>query len=202
VNSRDAYATLSKLGVPVFETAEAAARLGQSVEAASKTLARLAASGLVVRIRSGTWCIDASLSPLALAPYLAAPYPSYASLYTALRLRGMVQQIPAITYVVTVGRSRLLRTSKGVYSLHHIDPELFGGFDQLDGVPVATPEKALFDIAYLAGGRSRLKSGVPELELPKSFRRREVSRWVGRIRSKRGKTLTALRLSKMLKSVV
>jgi predicted transcriptional regulator of viral defense system len=200
MNSRDAYARLSKLGVPVFETAEAAALLGQSVQAASKTLARLAASGLVTRVRSGTWCIDDSLPPLRLAQYLAAPYPSYLSLYTALRLQGMVQQIPGITYVVTLGRSRFLRTRRGAFSLHHVAPGLFGGFVERDGVPIATAEKALFDIAYLAGGRSRLKVGVPELELPKSFRRRQLSHWLGRIPSKRGRSLVSARLSKMLKS--
>jgi predicted transcriptional regulator of viral defense system len=200
MNSRDAYARLRNLGVPVVETAEAAALLGQSVYAASKTLARLASSGLVTRVRSGTWCIDDSLSPLGLAQYLAAPYASYASLYTALRVREMVQQVPGVTYLVTLGRSRRLRTRRGTFSLHHIAPGLFGGFEHIDGTPVATPEKALFDIAYLAGGRSRLRAGVPELELPKNFRYRELARWLSRIPSPRGRSMVSARLSKMLGS--
>ena len=38
MNASEAYAKLRKLGVPVVETADAAALLGQSAPAASKTL--------------------------------------------------------------------------------------------------------------------------------------------------------------------
>jgi hypothetical protein len=52
VNSREAYAKLRGLGVPVIETAEAAAVLRQSAFAASKTLSRLASSIAGSRIPS------------------------------------------------------------------------------------------------------------------------------------------------------
>jgi predicted transcriptional regulator of viral defense system len=198
MTSGQAYAKLRGLGVPIVETAEAAALLRQSAFAASKTLARLAASGLVSRIRSGTWWIDGPVQPHRVAPHLTAPFPSYLSLHTALRLRGLIEQIPVIVYVVTLDRARLLRTSVGTFSLHHIRPELFGGFELLEGVPVASAEKALFDLAYLAGRRSKLKAGVPELELPRRFRRREIERWVARIPSQRARALTQRRIDAML----
>ncbi len=200
MNSNEAYAKLRGLGVPVIETAEAAALFEQSVVAASKTLFRLAATGLVTRIRAGSWWIDGPAQALRVAQYLTAPFPSYLSLHTALRLRGMIEQIPAIVYVVTLDRARRLRTSVGTFSLHHVRPELFGGFEPLEGVPVATPEKALFDLAYVSGGRSKLKAGVPELELPRRFRRRELERWISRIPSKRGRALTRKRLEAMMGS--
>lgn len=198
MTSREAYARLRGLGMPVVETAEVAALLGQSGFAASKTLARLAASGLVTRIRDGTWWIDGPAQPHRVAEHLTAPFPSYLSLHTALRLRGVIEQIPAIVYVVTLDRARRLRTSVGMFSLHHIRPELFGGFEPLEGVPVATTEKARFDLAYLSGGRSKLKSGVPELELPRRFRRRAIEHWISRIPSKRGRALTKKRIDAML----
>jgi len=63
-----------------------------------------------------------------------------------------------------------------------------------------TPEKALFDLAYLSGGRSRLGSGVPELELPKRFRRSELEQWLSRISSPRGRERVAFRLERILRS--
>jgi len=200
VNSREAYARLSRVGSPVIETAEAAALFGQSKFAASKTLARLAASGLVKRIRSGTYWVGESPSAERAAPYLAAPYPSYLSLHTALRVHGMIEQVPVVVYVVTLGRTQRLRTTAGTFSMHHIAPALFGGFELSKGVSVATPEKALFDLAYLSGGRSRLGSGVPELELPKRFRRSELEQWLSRISSPRGRERVAFRLERILRS--
>lgn len=201
MNASDAYAALKRLGIPVVETAEAAALLGLSKSAASQSLARLARSGLVTRVRSGSWWIDGPVQREKLAPYLAAPFPAYVSLATALRLHGMIEQIPSVTYVVSLGRSRRIPTSAGMFSIHHIDPVLFGGFESRAGTQIASPEKALFDIAYLAGGRSTLRAGVPELELPRRFRERELRRWVGRIPSQRARTLVEARLAKMLKSV-
>jgi predicted transcriptional regulator of viral defense system len=200
VNSSEAYARLSKAGVPVIETAEAAALFGQSKFAASKTLARLAASGLVRRIRSGTYWIGDSLSAERVAPYLTAPYPSYLSLHTALRAHGMIEQVPVIVYVVTLGRTQRLRTAAGTFSMHHIAPPLFGGFVPYNGQNVATPEKALFDLAYLSGGRSRLRAGLPELELPERFRRSELDGWLARISSPRGRERVADRLERILRS--
>jgi predicted transcriptional regulator of viral defense system len=200
MNTREAYAQLKRIGVPAIETAEAAALLRQSKSAASQTLARLAQSGLVTRVRSGTWWIDGPVQREKLAPFLCAPFPGYVSLASALRAHGMIEQIPSVTYVVTLGRSRRIPTSAGSFSLHYIDPVLFGGFEQRGGALVATPEKALFDLAYLAGGRSRLGVGVPELTLPRRFKKRELEQWVERIPSQRARTLTEARLAKLMKS--
>jgi predicted transcriptional regulator of viral defense system len=177
MNAADAFARLRRLGVPVIETADAAAALGQSTYAASKTLSRLAAHGLVTPVRHGTWWVDAQVDPYRLAEYLTAPLPSYLSLQTALHLRGMIEQIPEVHYAVSLARSQRIVTSAGTFSIHHIAPELFGGFEHTkEGIALATPEKALFDMAYLAGGASRLFTTVPELELPRGFRWAEVRR--------------------------
>jgi predicted transcriptional regulator of viral defense system len=201
MNTREAYSRLKRMGVPAIETAEAAALLRQSRSAASQTLARLAQSGLITRVRSGTWWIEGPVQREKLAPYLCAPFPGYVSLASALRVHGMIEQIPSVTYVVTLGRSRRIPTSAGTFSMHHIDPVLFGAFEQRGGALVATPEKALFDLAYLAGGRSRLGVGVPELTLPRRFKKRKLEHWVERIPSQRARTLTEGRLAKMMHGV-
>jgi predicted transcriptional regulator of viral defense system len=148
------------------------------------------------------WWIDGDPDPNRVAELLVAPYPAYLSLHSALRIHDMIEQIPVVTYVVSLARSQRVRTSAGAYSFHHIRPELFVGYQQRAHFKVATPEKALFDLAYLAGGRSRLRAGVPELELPKRFRHRDLRRFVALIPSSRGRTLVEQRLEKILDSRV
>ena len=65
---------------------------------------------------------------------------------------------------VSLARTQTIRSSVGTFSFHHVTPELFGGFERTSaGTPLATPEKALFDVAYLSGVRSRLFASLPEL---------------------------------------
>ncbi|MBP7683983.1 MAG: type IV toxin-antitoxin system AbiEi family antitoxin domain-containing protein [Deltaproteobacteria bacterium] len=199
MNASDALARLSSLGVPSLRTADAAAALGLSPSAASVALARLARAGLIKRVRSGTWWLGDGPDPLRLPEFLTAPLPSYVSLLSALSIHGMIEQLPQVTYAVSLARTQVIKTSVGVVSVHHIDAELFGGFVTLPSmVKVATPEKALFDLAYLSGGRSRRFAALPELELPRRFKQRELSRWLARVPSPRARTLTSRRLEQWL----
>lgn len=199
MNASDALARLSRLGVPSLRTADAAAALELSPSGASVTLARLARAGLIKRVRNGTWWLGDGPDPLRLPEFLTAPLPSYVSLLSALSIHGMIEQLPQVTYAVSLARTQVIKTSVGVVSVHHIDPELFGGFVTLpSAVKVATPEKALFDLAYLSGGRSRRFAALPELELPRRFRRSELRRWLARVTSRRARTLTSRRLEQWL----
>lgn len=199
MNAREAFARLRRLGIPVIETADAAAALQQSTYAASKTLSRLAESELVTQVRHGMWWIDSKVDPYRLAEYLTAPLPSYLSLQTALHLRGMIEQIPETFYAVSLARTQAITTNVGLFSVHHMAPELFGGFERTrEGVRLATPEKALFDLAYLSGGRSRFFTTLPELELPRSFRWPELKRWVDRVPATRRRTMVRRRLARIL----
>lgn len=201
MNASEALARLRALGVPVIETADAAAALGLRTAAASQTLVRLARAGLVTSVRHGTWWVEGDIDPLRLPEYLTAPLPSYVSLHTALHRRGVIEQIPEVVYAASLARTQRIATSAGTISLHHLAPEVFGGFEEMSsGVKLATAEKALFDFAYLSGGRSRLFTSLPELELPRGFSRRELARWVRRIPSERTRTLTERKLESFLAS--
>jgi len=191
MNARDALGRLLRLRVPAVTTADTSALLGISIDAASQTLRRLAASGLVTPVRKGLWALRERPEPLALAEYVTAPYPSYVSLQTALHLHGMIDQVPAMTYLVSLARSARVRTPVGIYSVHHVRPEFFGGAvqDPSSGVRLASPEKALVDFFYLSTTRSRLFARLPELELPRSFRRQVARRWVARIPPGRMRTI-------------
>jgi predicted transcriptional regulator of viral defense system len=199
MNAGQAYAALRKLGVPTMETADAAAALGQSTTAANKTLTRLAEAGLITRVRSGMWWVEDSIDPYRLPAHLTAPLDSYLSLHTALQLRGLIEQVPEVFYAASLARTRRIRTAVGTFSMHHLAPEVFGGYEERPpDIKLATAEKALFDFAYLSAGRSRLFTAVPELDLPRGFRRSELRRWIARIPSERSRTITRRKLDELL----
>jgi len=200
MRATDALGRLRSLRVPVVTTADAAAALGLSVEAASQALRRLGSAGLVTPVRKGLWALRESPDPLALADYVTMPHPSYVSLQTALYLHGMIDQIPAVTYLVSLGRSARVRTRVGTYSVHHVVPEFFGGavLDPRTGVRLASPEKALVDFLYLSTSRSRLFARLPELELPDSFSPAAARRWAARIPSPRMRTVVGRELDRLL----
>jgi predicted transcriptional regulator of viral defense system len=199
MNATNALAILQRLGVPAIDTADAAAALGLTPAAASQTLTRLARGGLVRRVRHGTWWLEDTLDPLRLPEYLTGLFPAYVSLQTALHRHGMIEQIPDVVYAVSLAKTRRLSTEVGTFSVHHIAPEVFGGFEETErGVKLATPEKALFDFAYLSSGRSRLFTSLPELELPRRFQQKELARWLAKIPLERSRTLTSRKLDELV----
>ncbi len=195
MNASAALARLKGLHVPAVTTADAAAVLGLSGTAASQLLRRLSKTGLVTAFRKGVWALVERPDALALAEYVTAPYPAYVSLQTALYQRGLIEQIPSMIYLVSLARSAQVETAIGTYSVHHVQPALFGGFEVLQdsGIKLALPEKALIDLLYLSPTRGRLFASLPEIELPRDFRRAEARRWIGRIPSTRVRTIVGRR---------
>ena len=201
MNAALALARLRALGVPVVRTSDAAAALGLSTSAASQTLRRLSDAELVRPVRHGLWWVEGEIDPYRLPEHLTSPMPSYLSLQTALHVHGLIEQIPVVVYAASLARTQRIVTRAGTFSIHHLAPEVYGGFEETrSGVLLATAEKALFDVAYLSGGRTRSFTSLPELELPPRFRRAELKRWVERIPSVRGRTLTTRKLEELLGS--
>ncbi len=197
MNAREALGRLRALRVPAVTTSDAAAVLGVTIEAASQTLRRLAASGLVTPVRRALWALADRPDPLALAEYVTAPYPSYVSLQTALYRHGLIEQVPAMIYLASLSRGARVVTGLGTYSVHHVSPELFGGFvrDPATGIKLAGPEKALIDFLYLSPTRGRLFAALPELTVPRGFKRSVANAWVSRISSPRMRSIVAQKLA-------
>jgi predicted transcriptional regulator of viral defense system len=198
VNASVALARLRKLGVDVIRTSDAAAALGQTPSAASMTLRRLGEAGHIVALRQGLWWLSEQVVPYRVPEHVSAPLDSYLSMHTALHLHGAIEQIPQVFYVASLGRNQRVTTAVGVYSFHHLTPSLFGGYEAMEGAKIATLEKALFDFAYLASGRSRLFTALPELELPRQLMRSRLWHWLSRIPSQRSRTLTERKLESFL----
>ena len=194
----DALGDLLRTGRSIMETREVAVRLGVSTSHASHILDSLQEAGLVRRLRRGLWAIRQDIDPFMVPPYLTAPFPAYTSFWSALAHHGMIEQVPRSIYVASLGRTRRIDTSVGTYSIHHIAPELFDGFEGSNEQGyLAVPEKALFDTVYLLaprGGEIRL----PELELPKVFRLEKIEVWTSRIERPRLRTIVTRGLDRAL----
>jgi predicted transcriptional regulator of viral defense system len=201
MNLLSALAALTSVDVPIFTTADAAIRLGLSNAHASTVLARLAAAGQVIRLRRGVWARPDGVDALALPEYLTAPFPAYVSLQSALYLHGMISQMPAVTYAVSLARTRRFTTPLGTVSVHHVQPPFYFGFEDAGraGGRLATPEKALVDFLYLTPARSNLFRALPELEWPKRFGVSAARAIVKRIEPPRRRTLVSRKLEALLK---
>jgi hypothetical protein len=84
----------------------------------------------------------------------------------------------------------------GTISFHRMPPELFTGFELSSGsdAKIATREKALFDMLYLAPGRSRLFSRLPELSIPRGFQWQRLKEYIQRVKSSSRRTYIAERI--------
>ncbi len=165
------YHKIKELKIPVFRTTDLAVLLGVTNKYGSKLLQQLANEHLIIHLKRDLWIVKEAIDPLMVLDYLTLPAPSYISLQSALYHHGMIEQIPAITYGITLARTRRYDTEIGVYSLHHIDQNLFFGFDIIgkNDVRMAQPEKALFDYFYLKSTKSKWFYTLPEIEIPKIF---------------------------------
>jgi predicted transcriptional regulator of viral defense system len=185
VNQIEAMKRLKTFGTNGFETRDAAALLGVRAANANMILRRLARHGLILHVSRGRWLGGDAVDRFVLPELITAPSPAYVSMQSALFHHGIIEQVPAVIFAVTLSRPRRVRTPLGVVSLHRVPAVLFDGFelDEKTGAKIARPEKALFDLYYLAPGRSRLFAALPEIEIPRTFRWTELIRYAGLVRS-------------------
>jgi predicted transcriptional regulator of viral defense system len=194
----DALGDLLRLQRPIIATSEAAVRLGVSTSRASRLLGSFEQAGLARHLRRGLWALHPDVAPFSVPPYLTAPLPAYVSFWSALAHHGMIEQVPRLTFVASLARTQQITTTVGTYSIHHLTPELFTGFEGSEEVGyLATPEKALFDTIYLRAARGG-RIALPELEIPASFREQLLEEWAARVGRARLRTLVARGLGEVL----
>ena len=115
----------------------------------------------------------------------------------------MISQIPAATYVVSIARTRRYKTPVGTFSIHHVEPDFFFGFelDQSGSARIATPEKALVDVFYLGPTRTRFFTKLPEIEFPRTFSWKKAFEMTARIKGRARRTFVERALLSMRNSV-
>ncbi len=166
-------ALLQRHHIRIFTTRDLGLLAGVPPAAAAQSLHRLAADGLVARIKRGVWIHRAApgLHPFEAVPALSAPWPSYVSLHSALSAHGLIEEVPHVTRAVTSGLPRKYPGPLGDFQFHHLPNRLLWGFTRHrtgEAVyPLAEPEKAFLDLAYLAL--------IPRS--PLGFPRKRTARW-------------------------
>ena len=157
---------LQEHGFRFFRTSDVLTLTGMTPFAATHALRRLAAQGLLLSLKRGLWANRwaENFDPLEAVPHLTAPWPSYASLYSALSRHGLVEEAPQAIYAVSAGRPRRVYTPLGEFRIHHLPPHLMWGYQTAHSgraaFPLAEPEKAFLDLAYL-GLIPRSPIGMP-----------------------------------------
>lgn len=172
---------------PVFRTSDVATRAQVRGDVATRALTNLANRGVLTRVTRGLWADTRhkDFSVYAVVPHLLRGKEGYVSLLSALNLHGMIEQIPGAIHIVAAKQQRPILTSVGKYEFHQIGRELMGGHDpygRLGLFELATPAKALFDSLYYSARKGKRFTRLPELELPKGFRHRDMNKWIKRIR--------------------
>jgi predicted transcriptional regulator of viral defense system len=193
---------LQQLNQTVISTKDAAACLAIKPPHASKILTRLQESNQLVHLGRGIWSTKMTISPFLIPESLAAPFPAYISLQSALYHHDMISQIPSVVYAVSLARTHCFQTPIATVSIHHIGPDFFTGFD-LDcktGIKMATAEKALLDCIYLGCiGRGSLFKSLPELEFPSTFSLSRAKLLIEKIKSIRLRSMISARLEGIYK---
>jgi predicted transcriptional regulator of viral defense system len=179
-------AALRDARLRVFAPADVVTLLPLGPSAAVHALNRLVRHGLIVRVARGVYAsrVGPEVHPFEAVAHLAAPWPAYVSLHSALSAYGIIDQVPAATFAVTAGRPRDSRTPLGEYRLHHLQPRLMWGYRWEETpflrYPIAEPEKAIVDCLYLEVRAGRGVALFPELHLRGTIDRARLREFVTR----------------------
>ncbi len=154
-----------------FTTREYAFAADISISAASKQLKRQKSKGFITNVARGIWANSNHpyYNPLGCLSYLLGDEQGYVSFLTALHRHDMLSQIPRTIQVATTGHSRKLKTPIGTFEFFQLKPEMMTeGVEWSETrIPflMATPEKALLDIFYIATRKKKRFSSLPELDI-------------------------------------
>ena len=140
---------------PFFTVADVARTLGIQKESARVYCSRQVKAGLFLRLKkdfyvsANRWLNDDEKDFLVLANFLQVP--SFCSLMTALSFHGITTQVQRNWHEsVSVKRSITYVAEGHEFHYHKLKKELYFGFDKINGVFMARPEKALVDACHLA----------------------------------------------------
>jgi len=130
---------------------------GVDAQDVRKQLSRWTRDGTVLQLRRGLYSLGTRYRLREPHPYEvsnALVQGSYVSLETVLAGQGLIPEAVFCTTAVTTGRQGSRQTPFGCFVYQHIRSQLFWGYESESigegrSAFVATPEKALLDMAYL-----------------------------------------------------
>jgi predicted transcriptional regulator of viral defense system len=163
------YSQLLRIKKPFFSLDDVAYTLGIQPVSAAVLCSRYVKKGLLVRLKRGLYARTEQLRNFGqqdlfrLANLLQVP--SYISLTTALSYYGLTTQVQrGFIESISVKRTRKFEAAQFTFQYSKISLVLYKGFERVEGVFIALPEKALLDSIYLASlGRYSLDSSALDL---------------------------------------
>jgi predicted transcriptional regulator of viral defense system len=144
---------------PVFETG--LLLVGEAnPRGVRRQLSRWKQAGKIYQLRRGLYCLAPPFQKVTPHPFLVANRlipASYVGLQSALAYYGMIPEYVPVTTSITTNRPAHWETPVGNYDFRHIQVDLFYGYRLVDlgektQAFIASPEKALLDLVYLAPG--------------------------------------------------
>ena len=146
---------LSALKAGLFFTVEDVAALrGISVPSAHVLCSRYVRRGFFIRVKQNFYILEQNWERFGRQDFFRVcnylQVPSYVSLMTALCFHGISTQVQRNWYeCVSIRKSSVLEMRGVSFRYHKVQPQIYGGFVQDEGVFIATPEKAFLDAVYL-----------------------------------------------------
>jgi predicted transcriptional regulator of viral defense system len=148
--------------LPCFTTSFLAA--GENLSQVRLQLARWVKDGRLIKLHKGFYTLAEPYRKIKSEPFSIAntlKSHSYISLQSALSWHGLIPEFVPVITSVTTARPQTIQTPLGRFEYRHIAVKLFWGYQKVELAGkqeafVATPEKAILDLAYLtAGGDKR-----------------------------------------------
>lgn len=163
------YYQLLKIQKPFFSLDDVAYTLGIQPGSAAVLCSRYVKKGLLVRLKRGLYARTEQLRNFGqqdlfrLANFLQVP--SYISLTTALSYHGLTTQVQRGFFEsISLKRTRKFEVGQFTFLYSKISLDLYKGFERVEDVFIALPEKALLDSLYLASlGRYSLDTSALDL---------------------------------------
>jgi len=163
------YYQLLKIQKPFFSLDDVAYTLGIQPGSAAVLCSRYVKKGLLVRLKRGLYARTEQLRNYGqqdlfrLANFLQVP--SYISLTTALSYHGLTTQVQRGFFEsISLKRTRKFEVGQLTFLYSKISLDLYKGFERVEDVFIALPEKALLDSLYLASlGRYSLDTSALDL---------------------------------------
>ena len=114
-----------------------------------KTVEGLIKEKILIRLSKGKYLYrNARPHDFEIANFLFSP--SYISFESALNFYNILIQVPYSVTSATTLRNKVISSNGKEYIYAHIDPRVYFGYKREDTFLIATPEKALIDLLYLA----------------------------------------------------
>ncbi len=149
------YQELLKIQKPFFTLEDVSYLLGIRRASAAVLCSRYVKKGLLVRLKRGLYTRTEQLANFGrqdffrIANFLQVP--SYISLMTALSYHGLTTQVQRGFFEsISVKRTRRFEVDQFTFHYVKIRSDLYKGFERVEDVFIALPEKALLDSFYLA----------------------------------------------------